>query len=173
MGGNLDEAVAKGKVVAGKAAFFGSEDEGGATAADELGLHDGCEGREENYRLLGLAMGECGSAEDEGAIGNGVGEALRDARVSEQSLRSHGRSGFAPVGFVRSDDGELREAEVGHGAGGRPYIERVARGDEDDVETIALFSCEQGAIVRREPVFRSVDTLSEQTNEPRRRRHVA
>jgi len=38
------------------------------------------------------------------------------------------------VGLIRSDDGEMAEAEVRHGARDGPDVERVARGDEDHVD---------------------------------------
>jgi methylthioribulose-1-phosphate dehydratase len=43
----------------------------------------------------------------------------------------------------------MREAEVGHGARRRSYIERVSGGDENDAKLIALRVGEQGLIVER------------------------
>jgi len=135
MCGNFDEMVAEGKIVACEAAFFRSEDESDAAG---FSLEDGCKQRERDDGLLGLAVGEGSGAEDEGAVGDGFLERLGCARGCEQLFGADGGFGFAPVGFVGSDDGEARETEVGHGARGRSYIERIARRDEDDFELVAL-----------------------------------
>ncbi len=65
----------------------------------------------------------------------------------EEGFGSYGGFGFAPVGLVGRDDGEMREAEVGHGPRRRSDIEGIARGDEDDFDAVALGFGEQGMIV--------------------------
>ena len=37
-----------------------------------------------------------------------------------------------------ADDGEEREADVGHGAGDGADVKRITRRDEDDVDAVAL-----------------------------------
>ncbi len=135
MCGNFDEMVAEGKIVACEAVLFGSEDESDAAG---FSLEDGCKRRERDDGLLGLAVGEGSGAEDEGAVGDGFLERLGCARGCEQLFGADGGFGFAPMRFVRSDDYETRETEVGHGARRCSYIEGIAWRDEDDFELVAL-----------------------------------
>ena len=51
---------------------------------------------------------------------------------------SDGGAGFAPVGSIGGDDGEVVEAEVGHGARDCSDVEGIARGDEYDVDGIGV-----------------------------------
>jgi hypothetical protein len=80
--------------------------------------------------------------------------------VCEELRRADGGAGFAPVSLKGSDDGKVREAEIGHGPGRRANVERVAGGDEDDVQAVALVIGKQEMIVERngaavgDPVFR-------------------
>jgi hypothetical protein len=53
------------------------------------------------------------------------------------------------VRFVGRNDSEVREAKVGHGAGGRADVERIARRDKDYFELIALGFGQQGIILER------------------------
>ena len=69
---------------------------------------------------------------------------LRAFRVLEEIRGADGGLRLAPVGLVRGDHGEVREAEVGHGPRRRSYIEGIARGDEDDFDAVALGFGEQG-----------------------------
>ncbi len=77
-------------------------------------------------------------ADDEGAVGYCIGKGLRDSRVLEQFFGTNSGLCLAPVGLVWGDDGQVREAEVGHGSGRCSYIERVARRDEDYFNAVAL-----------------------------------
>jgi hypothetical protein len=72
VGGDFDEQVAPGKIFAGEAVFFRTEDEGYSAAASELLLDDGREIGELDYFLLGLAVGEGPGADDQRAVGYGV-----------------------------------------------------------------------------------------------------
>lgn len=150
VGGDLDEEVAVGEVFAGEAVFFPTEDKGNAACAGEFALDDGSEIGEGYDGLLGLAMGEGSGAKDEGAAGDGLCEVLRTFCLLEQFERPDGGFRFQPIGCEGGDDGEMREAEVGHGAGGRADVERVARGDQDDFDAVALRRFEQGFILERE-----------------------
>ena len=92
-------------------------------------------------------MLERAGANDEGAVGYGIGEGFRDSCVLEEIFGADGRLRLAPVGLIGSDDGEACEAEVGHGARGCSYIEGIARRDEDDFNAIALVVSGQDAIL--------------------------
>jgi hypothetical protein len=137
MGGDLDEEMAEGEIVAGEAALFRAENDrdavGALTFLDEIRekgeLDDG---------LVRLAVGDGRGSDNESAVGDRLLEGVDAAGVLEQSFRANGRFGLAPVWLIRGDDGEAGEAEVGEGAGGCSYIEGIARRDEDDVEVLAL-----------------------------------
>jgi hypothetical protein len=51
------------------------------------------------------------------------------------------------VWLVRGNDGEMGEAEVSHGPGDCADVQRIARGDEDDGDAVALGCSEQGMIL--------------------------
>ena len=135
-------------MVAGEAVLFRAEDEGdAAVVAGQLSFQERGEGGEGDDGLLWFAMGEGAGAGDEGAIGEGFGQGGEFAGGGEEVGRADGGFGFTPVGRVGRCDGEMGEAEVGHGAGDGADVERVARGDEDDFEAVALGGGEQGSIV--------------------------
>ncbi len=75
------------------------------------------------------------------------GEGFVDAGFAEQVWRADGGFGFHPIDGEGSDDAETLEAEIGHGAGGCADVEGVARGDEDDIDMVALGRSEQGSIL--------------------------
>ncbi len=74
VGGDFDEYVTVRQVVAGKAVFFGADDEGDATAAIELVCEDGSERGERKNRLLGFAMSERAGTGHKGAACYGIRE---------------------------------------------------------------------------------------------------
>jgi len=47
---------------------------------------------------------------------------------------SDGRHGFAEGDVVGINEAQVGKSEIGYGARGRAYVERVARRDEDDCE---------------------------------------
>ncbi len=88
-------------------------------------------------------MGERAGAEDKGAVCDSCGEVLRTVGVLEKTFGLDCGPGLAPVRLIGRDNGEMREAEVGHGARDGANVERVARTDEDDLDVVALGSGEQ------------------------------
>jgi hypothetical protein len=70
---NFDKAMADGEIVAGESVFLGSENESDAATAGEFRVDDGRKGWKRDDWLLRLTMRKCPSAEDESAIGDGVG----------------------------------------------------------------------------------------------------
>jgi hypothetical protein len=147
VGGNNCEQMAKGEVSLREAALFRAENEGDAAAARDFFLYEWGEIWKRNDRLFGLAVRERAGANDKGAICQRVGEALRDSRVFEQFVGTNSGLCLAPVRLVWSDDGQAREAEVGHGSRRRAYIEGIARGDENHFNAIALVFGEQDVIL--------------------------
>jgi methylthioribulose-1-phosphate dehydratase len=164
VGGDLDEGVTEGKVCAGEAALFRAEDKCDAAAAGELLLNERGERGQRECGLLGPAAGEGGGAEDEGAMGDGLLQGFRACGSLEEFFRADGGAGFAPVGLVGGNDGEPGEAEVDHGARGGADVERVARGDEDDVDRIEMGGSGQGFILERRA--QRVGTLQGRMSEP-------
>lgn len=77
-------------------------------------------------------MGDAGGAEDEGAVGDGVGQGGKFAGGGEDGCCTDGGAGLVPGGSPGLDDAEVVEAEVDHGAGGGTDVERVAGVDEDN-----------------------------------------
>ena len=144
---NDGEDVAAREIFLCEAPLFRAEDEAYAAAASELFLDERRQFRQRNDRLLGLAMLERAGANDQRAVGYRIREALRAFGVLEETFGMDGGLGFAPICFKGSDNGEAREAEVGHGSRRRSYIEGVARRDEDDFNAVALVLGEQDAIL--------------------------
>ena len=94
--------------------------------------------------MLRFAAAEGGGADDEGAVGNRFGDRLKLFGAGEQRRGTDGGTGFAEGQLVRIDDAKMKEAEIAHGAGGGADVERVARGNEDDAETVGLRRSRQG-----------------------------
>ena len=86
--------------------------------------------------LLRSAAGAGGGSDDEGTVGDGVGHVIEFFRCLEDGLCVDGRASFAKGDVVGMDDAEMLESEVGHGAGRRTDVERVAAADQDDTEAI-------------------------------------
>ena len=70
--------------------------------------------------------------------------------IDEEFRSADGGAGFAPVGLVGCNNGEVGEAEVGHRTRDRANVEGIARGDEDDGDAIALEWSEQEMILEPE-----------------------
>ena len=147
MGGNLDQQVAEGEIVAGEAPFLRPEDESYAAAAIEFLLDARGKIGEGDYRLLRAAIGEGSGAGDQGALRQRLFQAPFTLCVLEQFFRTYRGPGLAPVRLVRRDDSKMQEAEVGHSPRRRSYIEGVARGDKDNIDAVAMGFGEQAMIV--------------------------
>jgi len=149
VGGDLEEQMAEGEIVAREAVLFRSEHEGYAAARFEIDLDQWPEIGKRYDALLRLAIGQSSGSDDQGAGGDGFGEGRMLMGVFEEFRSADGGAGLAPVRLKGSDDGEVREAEVGHGAGRCADVEGVAGGDEDDVDAVALEIGKQEMIVER------------------------
>lgn len=82
--------------------------------------------------LLRDAVLAGGGADDEGAIGDGFGDGGTDAGGLEDVRAADGGDGFTEGDIVGIDEAEIGKPEVRDGAGGRPDVERVAGGDENN-----------------------------------------
>ena len=73
-------------------------------------------------------------ADHQRAIGHGLGDGRIFAGLFQHGVRFHGRASFAEGDGVGIHQTKFGEAEVAHGAGGGPDIERIARRNQDDFE---------------------------------------
>ncbi len=138
IGGNLNQDVAMGEILAGESVFFRAEDEGYASTAAQLLGDERSQRGKRNDRLLWLTVCEGSSACDQSTAGDGLGQIRRFHGIQEQLWRSHCRAGLAPCGRKGRDDVEMRKAEVGHRAGGRSDVEGIAWRDQHHVKPVAL-----------------------------------
>ena len=93
-----------------------------------------------------MARTDRGGADDQGAIGDCVGDALEFFGAGENGGGAHGGTRLLKRGRVGIDDAEMMEAEIAHGARGGADVERVARGDEDDAQAVGFGGSKQAAI---------------------------
>jgi hypothetical protein len=139
VGRDLHQGMAAGKVIAGEAAFFSSEDESDTASAAELLAHQRSERGQCDDRLLRLAASERARAENEGCAGDSFLKRCRDFCGFEQPFCADGGARLAPMRLVGRDHGEMGDAEVGQGAGCRADVERIARRDENHADGIEVF----------------------------------
>jgi len=150
VGGDFNKELAPGEIFAGETVFFRAEDEGNLAAARELRCNQGRERGKRDDRLLGFAMGEGSGADDECAFGHGFGQALRAAGDLEEFFGPDSRFRLTPMRLIRRDDGEMRKAEVGHGARGRSDIEGIAWRDQHHADGMG-FRGQETIVVPRRP----------------------
>lgn len=81
-------------------------------------------------------------------IRHGVGDAFVFLCARQQARRTHRRARFAKSYVVRLHYSEMLKSEVGHDAGGRTDVERVARGDQHDAQVIEFEGAQQTPILR-------------------------
>ena len=66
--------------------------------------------------------------------------------VWRRGARPDGGAGLAEGDVVGIDHPEAREAEIGHGAGGRADIERITGLDKDDPEVFFAVGCDDSMV---------------------------
>ena len=88
--------------------------------------------------MLELAMADGGGANDQRAVGDGIGDCLEFFRGGQQGGRADGRARLAKRGVEGVDESETLKAEVRHGARRRANVERIARGHQDDTEAVGF-----------------------------------
>jgi hypothetical protein len=146
LGGNTEQEVAVAEVVIGEADFFRSEEDGDVGTVAEVGLDD-CGGGFEGRDWLQQIALSAGGADDQGAVGDGLGELLELFGCSEDGLSIDGGLRLLKGDGVRMHYAQVGEAEVGHGAGGRANVEGVAAVDQDYVEAGLFCGCEHRGTV--------------------------
>lgn len=142
-GRDLDEYMAMGKFLAGKAALLRAKNKCSTAAAGDLLMDPRRQVWKRNYRLLRPAMGEASGTGYEAAIGDGFGKSGAFGGALEQAGSAYGGTRLPPVGPVRRNHSQARESEVGHRAGGGANVERIAGGDENDEKPVALGAGQQ------------------------------
>ncbi len=80
-------------------------------------------------RMLQFAMPDGSSADDQCAVGNGVGNALVFRSVGQHVCRADCGARFAKRHLVGIHHPQAEKAEVAHGARSRAYVERIPRLD--------------------------------------------
>jgi hypothetical protein len=102
-------------------------------------------------RVLKIAVSDGGGTDNQRAIGNSLGNGLEFLRVGKNVSRgAHGRAGAFKGYVIGIYDAEVKESEVAHGAGGRADVQRIARVDEDDSQTVKFRGHRQGGFILRE-----------------------
>jgi hypothetical protein len=79
-----------------------------------------------------------GGSHDQSAIGHGLTDGGKYARVGEELGGADGGARFAEGWLIGIDETEVEEAEVAHRASGSADVEWVARGDENDAEMVEV-----------------------------------
>jgi len=143
--GNADQPVAVAEILVGEAEFFRAEEQRDAARAESLA--------DQANAVLGtpqgmvqLAVADGSGSHDERAIGDGIRDALELLRIRKHGRGADGRARFAKRRLVRLDHAQMAEAEVAHGARGRANVERIARRDQNDAQTVEFSRSQQGRL---------------------------
>ena len=150
IGGDLDQKMTEGQIVARQTVLFRTEDESGTAAAFKFVKQEWGQFPELERRLFGAAVSTGAGANYHCALPNRVAKRLGFVRGLEHFGCADGRARLAPVWCKGGDHRERGETEVGHGACGGSDVERIPWRDQYQVDAPALRSGEQGLIV--EPV---------------------
>lgn len=129
-----------------EAEFLGAEKKSDRTRCEAL-TNEACAGFEAPERVLQIAVADGGSADDERAIGNGIGHAGKNFRVLENCRGSDGGARFAKRRLVWIDDAQMSAAKIAHRARGCANVEWIARRDEDDAQAVEFAGCGHAAIL--------------------------
>lgn len=144
-GGDADEEITMAQVLIGEADFFRSEEQRGPGTGAKMLAEGGRAGFEALEGFAGCAAAAVGGANDEGAVGNGLGYGCVLLGGGEDRLGVNGGTGFAEGDVVGMNHTEVERSEIGHGAGRCSDVERVAAGDEDDAEAVQFCGGKHGA----------------------------
>lgn len=88
-------------------------------------------------RVLKIAVSDGGGADDERAIGDGLGDRSEFLCVGEDiGCCAHGRASAFKGDVIGIDDMQVKESEIAHGASGRADVQGIARVDQDDAQAI-------------------------------------
>ena len=98
----------------------------------------GAASEQRKQRVLQIALTDGCGADDEGAIGYGIGESGAGDRVGEDLGGVDCGAGGLKGDRVIVDHAQMAQAEVMHGAGGCANVVWVARADQDDVDAVKL-----------------------------------
>lgn len=89
--------------------------------------------------MLEVALADGGGADDEGAVGDGLGYGGEFGCGGEDGGRIDGGACGFEWDRVLVDDAEVGEAEVVHRAGDGADVLRVAGADENDGDAVEIF----------------------------------
>jgi len=133
--GNANQPMTMAEVLIGQANFFRAEEQGDAAGAQPL-ADQSCAGFERPDGLLEYAPADRGCADNEGAVGNGFRQAGEFARARQNGRGANRGTRLTKCRFERIHKTQIEKSKIAHGASGRADIERVARGDEHNAETV-------------------------------------
>src|ERR1700691_1583169 len=150
-GGDADEGVTVAQVLIGEADLLRPEEKSGFGAGAEMLAEGGGSGFQTLEGFARSATAAVGGADDERAVGDGLGNGGVLFGGGEDGLGVDGGAGFAECDVVGMDHAEVERSEVGHRAGRCSDVERVTAGDEDDAETVQFCGGKHGGdtILRR------------------------
>src|SRR5438067_9456444 len=131
--GDGEEKVAEAELVVGETGLLRAEEESDPAAGlREFGANARGSLVERDELVADLALADGGSADDEGAVGNGFGEGgVAGGGGEDGPSVNGGPRGLEGHGKL-IHDAQRGEAEAGHGTRDRPDVRRVAGADEDN-----------------------------------------
>ena len=132
-----EQPVAMAEFFVAEAGFFGAEeqcDAGFGVGRCEFSAEHVADFGEGVKGMLFAAEADCGGADDEGAIGDGLGDFCELAGGFEDGGGVDGRAGPFEGDGVFIDQAQVAKAEVIHGAGDGADVVGVASADEHHAE---------------------------------------
>lgn len=135
-GGDAEQQLAVAEILVGQAGLLRTEEDGYAGTGAEMlpdGFRTGCERLE---RFLEMAAAAVGGADNEGEVRNRGSYIFEALSGQQDGLGVDGGPRFAERWIPGPNDAQMQRSKVGHGASGCADVERVARTDEDNSETI-------------------------------------
>jgi hypothetical protein len=135
--GNADEPMAIAKVFIRKTALLRTEKQRDAATREMLPERTSRLIQAAD-RVLQLSLTHGGCSDDECAVLNGFGEVLELFRASKQRYSADGGTRFSKGQLIRVDDPKMKETEVAHGASRSANVERIARSDKNDTQTVGI-----------------------------------
>ena len=129
--------------------FFRPKQQRNAAMAGQLPLKNRSQSGQRYDPLLGFAIGQRASANDESAGCHCIGKRGRLLGILKQFRRTNRRASLAPMRCGLRGDRQVRKPEVRHRTRSRSDVQGIARRDENHLDTIALGFSQQELIVER------------------------
>ena len=137
--------MAVAQVFVGKAALFRPEKQGDA-ARRQMFAQEARASFEPPKRVVQIPMADRRSSNHKRAVRHGFGDALVNFRAREQFRSADGGTRLAECRLIRGNKPQTLKAKVTHGSGRCPDVEWIARGHQDDMQTVELSRGGQGSL---------------------------